>query len=389
MIKPPYVYADNAATTQLFPEVLEAMLPFLKDNFGNPSSPYSFSHSAKKALQSARERIAECIGAMPEEIFFTSGGSESDNWAIKNFVFSEFHRQRKILISPIEHHAIINSCVEAAKRFGFTIISTPVDEHGKIIFQKYRENVSEHIDGISIMLANNEIGTIEDITALSEIAKEYKIPFHTDAVQAIGHIPINVRKLGVDMLSASAHKFNGPKGIGFLFVRKGMPLVNFIDGGQQEFGLRAGTENVAAIVGMAVALSINCQNMTDSIVRLGRMTQIFRSIILSHIPKGIFNGDEKFHLPGHISLSLPNISGESLMHLLDLRGVAVSTGAACNSHSEEISHVLRAIDLPESLAHGTIRISFGTNNIESDAITVANEIVSLYNKMTSIKLHTF
>lgn len=381
MMKRPYRYADNAATTPLAPEALEAMLPFLRNHFGNPSSAYSLSRPVQKALQQAREQIAECLGATPEEIHFTSGGSESDNWAIHNFVFSGFSGKRKILTSPIEHHAILLCCAAAEKRFGVVTVFTPVDPCGQVILSEYRKKISEEISGVSIMLANNEIGTIEDIKALSTIAKERQIPFHTDAVQAVGHIPIDVRDLGIDMLSASAHKFNGPKGIGFLFARKGLPLVSLLHGGQQESGHRAGTENVASIVGMATALRVNCQKMQETQVRLRNMEQKFRSMILSDIPEAVFNGDERRHLPGHISLSLPGVSGESLLHLLDLRKIAVSTGAACQSRSEKVSHVLQAVGLPESLARGTLRITFGMNNPEEDAISVAREIVSLYHVM--------
>ena len=380
-----YIYADNAATTKLNPSALESMLPFLKEEYGNPSSLYSFSQSAKKALQNAREQIAECIGATPEEIVFTSGGAESNNWAIRNFIFRGFHKQRRILTSPIEHHTILNCCAEAAKRLNFTIISTPVDKQGRVSLPEYKENISEHIDGISIMLANNEIGTIENVSMLAEIAKTHCIPFHTDAVQAVGHVPVNVQKLGIDMLSASAHKFNGPKGVGFLFARKGMPLGNFIYGGQQESGRRAGTENIASIVGMATALKINCASMKENMERLNLMSENVRVYIRSKLPNAVFNGDLEKCLPGHISLSLRDISGESLLHLLDLRGIAVSTGAACNSKSEEISHVLRNIDLPRSLSRGTIRISFGTNNTDKDATFVAKEIVSMYRKLLTIK----
>lgn len=378
------IYADNAATTQLDPEALEAMLPFLRGEFGNPSSPYSFSRNVKEALADARAQIAECIGALPEEIYFTSGGSESDNWAIKNFVFSAFHRKRQILISPIEHHAILNSCVEAAKRFGFTINTSPVNSKGRIIQSLYEDNISEHIDGISIMLANNEIGTIEDVQALCEIAKKFKIPFHTDAIQAVGHIPVDVKTLVVDLLSASAHKFNGPKGIGFLYARKGFPLVNFIDGGQQESGYRAGTENVAAIIGMATALANSCSHMAARAAKLRHMEQSFQNTLLQAIPNAIFNGDRDNHLPGHISLSLPGISGEALLHILDLKGIAISTGAACNSQSIEISHVLKSIGLPPEWAEGTLRISFGANNRDNDASVIAHEIISTYMKVRKL-----
>ena len=375
MRKSAYIYADNAATTKLAPEALEAMMPFLTDEFGNPSSLYSFSRSAKKALIDARAVISECIGATPEEIFFTSGGTESDNWAINNFVFSKSHRNHNILISSIEHHAVSNPCRKAALHHNYAITQIPVDEKGKIILPIYNEHVAKSPDGISIMLANNEIGTIEDVAGLAEIAHGLGIPFHTDAVQAVGHIPVDVEKLGVDMLSASAHKFNGPKGVGFLYVKRGAELESFMDGGQQEAGHRAGTENVAAIIGMATALKLNCEKMSENRRRLEVLTNTFKNIIAEHLPDAVFNGDQVRRLPGHISLSLPNISAEGLLHVLDLQGIAVSTGAACNSKSTEISHVLKAIELPEKLAKGTLRISFGPNNIENQARYIADKIV--------------
>ena len=379
------IYADNAATTKLAPEALEAMMRFLTEEYGNPSSLYSFSRSAKKALADARAVIAECIGASPDEIFFTSGGTESDNWAINNFVFAEFHRKRNILISPVEHHAILNCCRKVALVSHYTIAMTPVDETGKIIIPDYEEYVSEYPDGISIMLANNEIGTIEDIEHLTRIAHRYNIPFHTDAVQAMGHIPINVKTLDVDMLSASAHKFHGPKGIGFLYVKRETPMGSFIEGGQQESGRRAGTENVAAIVGMATALRLCCERMNEVTARLAEMTACFRKIINANLPEAIFNGDPEHRLPGHISLSIPGISGEGLLHVLDLQGIAVSTGAACNSKSTEISHVLKAIELPVKLAKGTVRITFGAYNTVDQAQYIADKIVEYYKTAQGIE----
>ncbi|MGE4300418.1 MAG: cysteine desulfurase family protein [Victivallaceae bacterium] len=376
------IYADNAATTKLDPLALDAMLPFLQDNFGNPSGLYSLSRSAKKAIEDARLLIAECIGALPEEIYFTSGGSESDNWAIKGVGGLKSTSKYHIVTTAIEHHAVLNACKKLAKQ-GAKITYLIPDTKGHISPQMLAASIRPDTICISIMLANNEIGTIEDIPALSKLAKEYKILFHTDAVQAMGHIPVNVHSLGTDILSASAHKFNGPKGTGFLFIRNGVPIRNFIDGGQQEHGHRAGTENVSGIVGMAVALKNNCMRMEQSANRLRRMENIFINSILQSLPSAIFNGDTARKLPGHVSLSLPGISSESLLHVLDLKGIAISTGAACDSQSVRISHVLKAIGLSESLANGTIRITFGSNNTEEDPIAIANEIITYYNKVTS------
>lgn len=377
------IYADNAATTQLDPAALDAMLPFLRDSYANPSSLYSFSRSAKKALQEARETIAECIGAKPEEIIFTSGGSESDNWAIKNFVFTAPQNKRQILTSPIEHHAVLKSCDEAERLFGCSTVYVSVDKFGTIDIDDYQAKLSDGVAGVSIMLANNEVGTIENIKTLAEIAHKKGIPFHTDAVQAIGHIPINVKDLGVDMLSASAHKFNGPKGIGFIYVKKGMPVVNFVNGGKQEFSLRAGTENVAAIVGMATALKNNHIQLSENISHIHKLEKEFKKVISETAPDIIFNGDPDNHLPGLISLSIRGCSGESLLHLLDLKQIFVSTGAACNSINTEISHVLKAMQCPNEVAKGTLRISIGKYNTMDEIIRLG-KILSMYIRKVSI-----
>ena len=375
------IYADNAATTRLDPAALDAMLPFLRDSYANPSSLYSFSRSARRALHESREIVAECIGAKSEEIIFTSGGSESNNWAIKNFVFTTSQKKRRILTSSIEHHAILNSCAEGAQLFKCLIDYVSVNERGIIDLDDYQKKLSETVSGISIMLANNEVGTIEDVKTLAAMAHDYNIPFHTDAVQAIGHIPVDVRDLGVEMLSASAHKFNGPKGIGFLFVKEKTPLVNFINGGKQEFSKRAGTENVAAIVGMATALKNNCNAIHKTAQMLQQMEQRFKEIVSTSICDVIFNGDSENHLPGLISLSIPKCSSESLLHILDLKGIMVSTGAACNSQDVEVSHVLKAMKCSKDLGKGTLRVSFGKYNTIEDAENLAKILIHCVQKI--------
>lgn len=374
-----YIYADNAATTKLAPEALEAMMPFLTDEYGNPSSLYSFSRPAKKALADARAVIAECVGASPEEIFFTSGGTESDNWAIKGFT-----PYGKILASSIEHHAVYNSLAyyDYFSHGPGKILS--VDRQGIVSFKSLENALTNRVALVSVMLANNEIGTIEPIEELAAMTHRKGAAFHTDAVQAVGHIPVNVRKLGVELLSASAHKFHGPKGIGFLYCKGKTPLESFINGGRQESGLRAGTENVAAIVGMAVALRLACERMHEVTARLNKITAGFQKTIKENIPGAEFNGDPAHRLPGHISLAIPGISGEALMHVLDLKGIAVSTGAACDSRTTQISHVLKAIALPKALAKGTVRITFGAYNTEEQAQYIADEIVE-YCKNTGVK----
>lgn len=369
------IYADNAATTRLDEDAFEAMKQFLMESYGNPSQPYAFSRASKKAIQEARGTIARCIGADSEEILFTSGGTESDNWAIKSSVFSN-PQKHAIITSSFEHHAVLNSCA-AIKRLGYPVAYIWPDRNGIITTKNLDKYVTNQTHLVSVMFANNEIGSIQPIGELCKIAHEHGALFHTDAVQAIGHIPINVHELGVDMLSASAHKFNGPKGVGFLYVRKGIDIHSHNDGGSQERGMRAGTENVAGIVGMAVALKKNCDQMVDTTQKLLMMERILIDSLTEHNIHFIRNGSSDHHLPGLISLSFPGFEGEALLHRLDLMGICIATGAACDSRETQISHVLQAIGLDETHARGTIRISFGRNNDSSDAETIAKSIIKI------------
>ena len=371
-----FIYADNAATTPLLPQALEAMLPFLKDDFANPSGLYSFSRSAKKALQDARNTIAECIGAKASEIYFTSGGTESDNWALKSIALNRLEQPPHIVTTKIEHHAVLNSC-KSLERLGCEVDYIAPDPLGRILPQTLAQALTTHTTLVSVMMANNEIGTIQDIPTLAGKAHSFGSVFHTDAVQAVGHIPVDVVALDIDMLSASAHKFNGPKGVGFLYIREGVDLDPFLSGGQQEQGLRAGTENVASIVGMAPALRHNVDQMEKTTTKLRQIEQTFIDALRAAIPNITINGDTSNHLPGLVSVSIPGVSGEGLLHILDLKGCAVSTGAACNSQSTEISHVLSAIGSPESLAKGTLRISFGRFNQIQDAQKIV-EVITKY-----------
>jgi cysteine desulfurase len=357
------IYADNAATTQLDIDAFEAMKPYLLGEYGNASQPYSFARTAKKALKNSREIIAQCIGAQPEEIFFTSGGTESNNWAIKGIAFSD-PVKHAFITSVIEHHAILRPCADI-ERMGHPVSYLPVDYTGTVNIETLAENINSDTRLVSVMTANNEIGSVQDIPALAAIAHSCGAIFHTDAVQAVGHIEIDVNLLGVDMLSASAHKFNGPKGIGFLYVRKGTPLMSYASGGGQEHHMRAGTENVASIVGMATALKKNVATMKDTASHL--------ALLENRLLVGLSNANIRFtrngsevHIPGNISLSFPGYSGEAILHRLDLMGICVSTGSACNSQETQISHVLQAIGLKPELAKGTIRLSFGRNNSEND-----------------------
>ena len=322
------IYADNAATTKLDADAFEAMKPFLEEEYGNASQPYSFSRSAKKAISEAREIIASCIGAEPDEIYFTSGGSESDNWVIKSVVFSDGFKMATIT-SRIEHHAVLNACT-AIERLGYPVTYLPVSDEGVVQPEQLEQYNNDKTRLVSVMLANNEIGTIEPIADLATIAHAHGALFHTDAVQAVGHIPIDVNALGVDMLSASAHKFNGMKGSGFLYIRKGVDICSFVDGGAQEYGKRAGTENVAAITAMAVALRKNCDRMKSVERKLRKLEMILLDGLTS---SGIFymrNGSCN-HLPGNVNISIRNADGEMLLHRLDLKGICISTGSACDS----------------------------------------------------------
>lgn len=358
-----FIYADNAATTQLDMDAFEAMKPYLLGEYGNASQPYSFARTAKKALKNSREAIAQCIGAEPEEIFFTSGGTESNNWAIKGTAFSG-STKHAFITSVIEHHAILRPCADI-ESMGYSVSYLPVDCTGTMDVGTLSEYINSDTRLVSIMTANNEIGSIQDISALAAITHSCGAIFHTDAVQAVGHVEIDVNCLGVDMLSASAHKFNGPKGIGFLYVRKGTPLMPYASGGGQEHHMRAGTENVASIVGMATALKKNMAAMKDTASHLALLENKLL-VGLSNANIRFSQNGSKMHIPGILSLSFPGYSGEALLHRLDLMGICVSTGSACNSAETQVSHVLKAIGLDEAKAKGTIRLSFGRDNIEND-----------------------
>lgn len=362
------VYADNAATTKLDGDAFEAMIPWLTDEYGNASQPYAFSRKPKKALAEARKIIADCINALPEEIYFTSGGTESDNWAIKCSAFSDTDK-RTTITSAIEHKAVLNAC-KTIERHGYPVVYLLPNKSGVITPNRLEEGILNKTRLVSIMFSNNEIGTIEPIKELVEIAHKHGAIFHTDAVQAMGHVKIDVKNLKVDMLSASAHKFNGPKGVGFLYVRKGTVLTPFNDGGSQENGLRAGTENIASIVGMATALQKNCCGLAENKQHILKLEKLLINGLnnLDYIRNGSDN-----LVPGNISLSFKGHDGETILHRLDLMGICISTGSACDSVNTQTSHVLKAIQLDESYARGTIRISLGKDNTPEDvtAIVVA------------------
>ena len=372
------VYADHAATTKLDIEAFEAMKPYLLNEFGNASQPYSFSRSAKAALRSARIAIAECINAEPEEVYFTSGGTESDNWAIKGTVLVR-DEYRRTITSSIEHHAMLHAC-SAVERLGYPVTYIAPDHEGVVHPESLSVALTPDTKIVSIMYANNEVGSIQPIKELCTIAHAQGCLFHTDAVQAVGHIPLDVKDLNIDMLSASAHKFGGPKGIGFLFIRKGVSILPYADGGAQENGMRAGTENIAGIVGMATALKNSCKRMEEVSIRLKEYERFLIEQLTSAGIDFILNGSSN-RLPGNMSLSFNNVDGETLLHRLDLLGISVSTGSACDSVNTQVSHVLKAMNLPTQYAKGTIRVSLGHENTADEVAYVSTSLIKTIHRL--------
>lgn len=350
------IYLDNAATTPLNREVLEEMLPYFTDCYGNASSIYATGRDARKAVSDARRRVAAAINCSPQEVYFTSGGTESDNWAIKGAAFANQGKGRHIITSAVEHHAVLHT-VDWLEKQGFEASRLPVDEHGRLDPETVRQAIRPDTILISVMAANNEIGTIQPIAEISRIAKENRILFHTDAVQAVGAIPVDVKAWGVDMLSLSAHKFHGPKGIGALYVKKGTRLDTYLHGGAQEAGRRAGTENVPAIVGLGAAIKRACGIQPETAPRIAALRDMLAEGILKNIPDVRLNGDPVNRLPNNVNVSVRFIEGEALLLRLDMMGIAASSGSACTSGSLDPSHVLLAIGLPHEIAHGSLRLT--------------------------------
>ena len=359
-----FVYADNSATTRVCDEAVTAMLPFFTEEYGNPSSIYPFASESKKALEASRKTVAEILGAAPEEIIFTGGGTEADNHAICGVARANIKKGKHIVTSAIEHHAVLHT-FERLKREGFDITYVPVDENGTVTPEALEAAMKEGTTLVSIMAANNEIGTIQPLKELSAVAHAHGAVFHTDAVQAAGHIAINVKEMGIDMLSLSAHKFNGPKGVGLLYVKKGTLAQRFMEGGGQEKGRRSGTENVAGIVGMAKALEISASHMEEENARLSALRKKLEDGI-SAIPFTRLTGHRENRLPGLCSCVIQYIEGESLVLMLGLSGICASTGSACSTGSLDPSHVLMAIGLPHEIAHGSLRLSLGRYSTEED-----------------------
>lgn len=374
------IYFDHGATTFTRPEVMAKMLPYFGQVYGNPSSIYSLARDAKHAVDNARAVIAECINAKKEEIYFTGCGSEGDNWALKGVVYANANKGNHIITTKIEHHAVINTCKYLEKE-GYNVTYLPVDEYGLVDPKDVEEAITDKTILISVMFANNEIGTVEPIKEIGAVAKKHNIYFHTDAVQAVGHIPIDVADMNIDLLTMSAHKFNGPKGVGCLYIRNGVKIHNLIEGGAQERNKRAGTESVPSIVGMAEALKLACDEMEIHNVKLAEMRDYIIREIQREIPYVKLNGHPVKRLPGNVNMSFKYIEGESLLLSLDLKGICASTGSACASGSLDPSHVLLAIGLPHEIAHGSLRITLGYENTEEEVETFLKVLPEIVNKL--------
>ena len=377
------VYLDNAATTKTAPEVVEAMLPYFTEYFGNPSSVYSFASQNKETITKQREIIAQALGASTNEIYFTAGGSEADNWALKATAECYKNKGNHIITTKIEHHAILHTC-EYLEKEGFEVTYLDVDENGSVKMDDLRAAIRPTTILISIMFANNEIGTIEPIKEIGEVAKEHGILFHTDAVQAFGQVPISVDDCHIDMLSASGHKLNGPKGIGFLYIRKGVKIRSFVHGGAQERKRRAGTENVPGIVGMGAATQRAIHTMEERTAKEVELRDYLISRVLDEIPYTRLNGHPKKRLPNNANFSFRFIEGESLLIMLDMKGICASSGSACTSGSLDPSHVLLAIGLPHEIAHGSLRLTLSDETTKEDIDYVVDSLKEIVTNLRNM-----
>jgi len=378
------IYADNAATTKISDSVFEKMLPFLREQYGNASSRYLLGVKAKRAVEQARKQVAEAIGADASEITFTSGGSESNSWVLQSIAAIFSNEPSHIITSSIEHHSVLNTC-RALEERGIALTYLPVDSNGCVSVADVESVIRPETKLVSVMVANNEIGTIQPVSEIGEHLRKRGILFHTDAVQAVGHIPVDVHNLNVDFLTASAHKFNGAKGTGFVYIRSGLTLSQIIFGGEQEHGKRAGTENVAGIVSLGYALEENVINMADERERLTILALATTEGLKTAIPNIRINAEEAGRLPGILNLTFPNASGEAMMNLLDLKGICISTSSACNSGKDEPSHVLLALGMSEEKSKSSIRISYGRYNTLQDANDIVTAISKAYNIIVGAK----
>lgn len=374
------IYLDNAATTKTRPEVVEAMLPYFTELFGNPSSVYEYATQNKKAIDDARAQVAKVIGADTSDIYFTASGTEADNWAIKATVEAYAEKGNHIITSKIEHHAILHTCEYLAKH-GYEVTYVDVDENGIIKLDQLEKAIRPTTVLITVMFANNEIGTIQPIKEIGEIAKKNKILFHTDAVQAFGQVPIDVKELNIDMLSASAHKLNGPKGIGLLYIKKGVKIRSYVHGGGQERQRRAGTENVPGIVGFGKAAEIALATMKEREDKECKLRELLMKRVLSEVPFVRVNGDKVRRLPNNVNFSFQFIEGESLLIMLDMKNICASSGSACTSGSLDPSHVLLAIGLPHEVAHGSLRLTVSDENTEEEINYTVDQIKEIVAKL--------
>jgi cysteine desulfurase len=377
---------DHAATTPVRPEVVEEMLPCFSERFGNPSSIYALAREARVTLEKARGQVATAIGARPEEIFFTSGGTEADNWAIKGVAAANKKKGDHIVTSSIEHHAVLHAC-RALEKQGYRVTYLPVDEFGRVDPAAVEEAITDKTILVSVMAANNEIGTIQPVAAIAKVAHDRGVPLHTDAVQAIGAIPIDVDSMGIDLLALSAHKFGGPKGTGALYVRRGTRIGTFMDGGAQERGRRAGTENVPGIVGLGRAIELATAEMPQKAPRLAAMRDRLIQGLLETIPDTRLNGHPSERLANNVNVAFRYVEGESILLMLDALGIAASTGSACTSASLEPSHVLTACGLPPEHAHGSLRLTLGPRNTEEDVdyvLSVLPRVIERLRKMSPL-----
>ena len=379
------IYLDNAATTAVSPAVLEAMTPYFCQVYGNPSSIHSTGRDARRAVDAARKQVAAAIGAPAPEIYFTAGGSESDNWAIKGTAFAKRSKGNHIITSAIEHHAVLHTCKWLEKQ-GFEVTYLPVDEFGRVSPYDVEKAITDKTILISIMAANNEIGTLEPIAEIGRIAHEHGVLFHTDAVQAVGAIPLDVNAMNIDMLSMSGHKFHGPKGVGALYIRKGVRIDTFLHGGAQERGQRAGTENLAGIVGIGKAIELATQQMAENAARMTRLRDRLIDGILTTIPDVRLNGHRTERLPNNVNVSIRYIEGEAMLLRLDLAGIAGSSGSACTSGSLDPSHVLLAIGLPHEIAHGSLRLTLGTDSTDADVDAVLEALPKIVSDLRAMSV---
>ena len=378
-----FVYADNAATTRIAPQVLDAMLPYLKEEYGNPSTLYNLGREAKIAIEKAREQVAQVIGAKAEEIFFTGSGTEADNMALKGVLYGPAGKGKKHLITTkIEHHAILHTAM-ALEKEGFQVTFLDVDKNGRVDLEELKQAITPDTALVSIMAANNEVGTIQPIEEIGKICREKGVLFHTDAVQAFGHMPLDVNKMNIDLLSLSAHKINGPKGSGALYIRRGLGLRPVIEGGGQERNRRSGTENVAGIVGLGQAAQLAMETMEEESARLKALSQKLIDGVLQ-IPETILTGDPENRLPGACSFAISAIEGESLVLYLDMEGICTSTGSACSTGSLDPSHVLMAIGLSHEVSHGSLRVTLGRFNTEEEVDYIIETLPKVVEKLRSM-----